>query len=77
MPVYCRKCGKENHDPGGNLSFHKCKFCNGTLFRSGGGGRVAGAGIGAAIGAGVGGPIGAIVGAFVGFFIGDEVDKKP
>jgi hypothetical protein len=76
MPVFCRNCKKENHDPSGELSWNSCRFCGGQLFRSKGIGRLAGAGAGAAIGAGLGGPIGAVVGGFLGFFVGNGVDKK-
>ncbi len=78
MPVYCKNCKKENKDDGGSLTGKSCSFCHkkGTLFRTDGSGRIAGAGIGAAIGAGIGGPVGAVIGAAIGFFIGDEAEKN-
>lgn len=76
MPVYCKSCKKENPDPGANLPWSSCRYCGGTLVRSKGIGRFAGAGVGAAIGAEVGGPFGAVVGGVLGFFAGDAADKN-
>jgi len=81
MPVYCQNCGKENYDPGGDLSSLRCGYCNkGPLARvpkeSIEGGEVIGAGIGAAIGAGLGGPVGAVIGALTGYFLGREGAKR-
>ena len=82
MSVYCLKCGKENRDPGGNLTGLRCGLCGkGPLARvpkeNVEGGGIIGAGIGAAVGAGLGGPVGAIIGALAGFFLGQEAGKRP
>lgn len=75
MLVYCTNCKKEHADPGAKLSWVFCQFCGGTLVRSAGIGRLAGAGTGAAIGS-VGGPVGAVVGGVLGFFLGDAAEKN-
>lgn len=81
MAVICKHCGKENKDPGGDLTHFHCGHCGkGPLVRitqeRQKTGKVVGAGLGAAIGAGIGGPIGAIVGAFIGYAVGDKADEE-
>ena len=78
MTVYCRNCGKQNDDPGGNLDGYSCGNCgHRALYRKEDdkAGTVMMSGVSAAIGAGLGGPIGAIIGAAIGYYIGSEVDK--
>jgi len=80
MAVICKHCGKENNDPGGELSQFHCGHCgHGPLVRitqeEQKAGKVVGAGVGAAIGAGLGGPIGAVLGALIGFALGQKADE--
>jgi hypothetical protein len=81
MTVICKHCGKENTDPGGDLSTYRCGHCQkGPLIRitqePEKAGKIVGSGLGAAVGAGIAGPIGAIVGALIGFAIGNKADEE-
>lgn len=79
--LICKNCGRQNTDPGGDLSKYRCGHCQGgPLVRPNqppaSAETVVASGVCAAIGAGVGGPLGAVVGALIGYAIGDSSNKR-
>lgn len=84
MRVVCTTCGRDNTDPGGDLSEYRCGACGSpTLVRvtpppvNRNSDALAGLVIGGALGAALGGPIGAVLGGVVGAILTGTKSEAP